>query len=155
MIQKEFITTGDYVIQNTNLNFQQNVQIEINNLSPLTPGSISGVADPTDNAVELLATDASGGLGTYTYKWYLDITSGFTPGPGNEVSGQTTLSFSESGLDPDQDYYVVVSYDDTAHVVFSDEYTFKTLLPFTIRIWDSNPDNVRIWGVIQDYLLWE
>ncbi|MGO9114392.1 MAG: SGNH/GDSL hydrolase family protein [Thermoguttaceae bacterium] len=40
-----------------------------------------------------------------TYQWYRSTTAGFTPGSGNLLTGQTSLSFTDSGLTPGTTYY--------------------------------------------------
>lgn len=56
---------------------------------------------------------ATGGTGPYTYQYYRSTTTGFSPGAGNILSGQTNLVLNDSGLLPNTTYYYVVVATDT------------------------------------------
>lgn len=58
---------------------------------------------------------ATGGTGPYTYQWYRSTTTGFSPGAGNLLSGQTALTLADSGLIPNTTYYYVVVATDTGN----------------------------------------
>ncbi len=62
----------------------------------------------------LHASDATGGTPPYSYQWYRDTTSGFMPGPGNILSGKTSLSLSDTGLVPGTTYFYKIVYTDAA-----------------------------------------
>lgn len=80
----------------------------------LTAGTISLVSK-SSNSANLAITAASGGTGPYTNQWYRSTTTGFTPGGGNILTGQTALSLSDSGLIPGTIYYYKVIQTDTGH----------------------------------------
>ncbi len=63
----------------------------------------------------LSSAAATGGTSPYTYQWYRSTTTGFTPGAGNILSGQTGLSLADSGLIPATSYYYVVVATDTGN----------------------------------------
>jgi hypothetical protein len=63
----------------------------------------------------LSSAAATGGTSPYTYQWYRSTTSGFTPGAGNILSGQTALTLSDSGLIANTTYYYVVVATDTGN----------------------------------------
>ncbi len=58
---------------------------------------------------------ATGGTSPYTYQWYRSTTSGFTPGAGNILSGQTALTLADSGLLANTVYYYEVIATDTGN----------------------------------------
>lgn len=80
----------------------------------LTAGVLSLVAVQSSTA-QLATTVATGGTGPYTYQWYRSTTTGFSPGGGNILTGQTALSLSDSGLIPNTIYYYKVVYTDTGN----------------------------------------
>ena len=61
----------------------------------------------------LTSAVATGGTGPYTYQWYRSTTTGFTPGAGNILTGQTALTLLDSGLSAGTTYYYVVVATDT------------------------------------------
>lgn len=63
----------------------------------------------------LASAVATGGTGPYTYQWYRSTTTGFSPGAGNILSGQTSLALSDSGLIPGSSYFYVVVATDTGN----------------------------------------
>jgi lysophospholipase L1-like esterase len=71
---------------------------------PLTSGTASS-GGATQSTLNVACTAATGGVSPYTYQWYRSTTAGFTPGPGNILAGQTSLSFTDSGLTPGTTYY--------------------------------------------------
>lgn len=77
----------------------------------VTPGT------PSNSGVVLNWTAASGGTGPYSYKIYRSTTTGFTPGAGNLVGtvGVGILTFTDSGLFPNTQYYYVVQSVDTGN----------------------------------------
>lgn len=80
-------------------------------MGAVTPGT------PSNNGVVLNWGAASGGTGPYSYKIYRSTTSGFTPGAGNLVGtvGVGILTFTDSGLFPNTQYYYVVQSVDTGN----------------------------------------
>lgn len=58
---------------------------------------------------------ATGGTGPYTYQWYRSTTTGFSPGAGNILSGQTALTLADSGLLANTTYFYVVVATDTGN----------------------------------------
>ncbi len=67
------------------------------------------------STASLLSAAATGGTSPYTYQWYRSTTTGFTPGSGNAISGQTALTLADSGLIPNTQYYYVVVATDTGN----------------------------------------
>lgn len=80
----------------------------------LTAGTLSQGAVYGESAL-VNSTPATGGTGPYTQQWYMSTSSGFSPGPGNILAGQTGLSAQVSGLIPNTPYYFKVIYTDTGH----------------------------------------
>ncbi len=78
----------------------------------VTAGALSKTLIASQTAV-LTSAAATGGTGPYTYQWYRSTTSGFTPGAGNILSGQTSLVLNDSGLIAATTYYYVVVATDT------------------------------------------
>lgn len=78
----------------------------------LTAGvlTLQSVGSTTD---QLVSTAASGGTGPYTQQWYRSTTTGFSPGSGNILTGQTALTLNDSNLIPNTVYYYKVVYTDT------------------------------------------
>ncbi len=66
----------------------------------------------TDTTADLTSADATGGTTPYTYQWYRSTVSGFTPGGGNILSGETDLVLADDGLtEATQYYYKVIATD--------------------------------------------
>lgn len=65
------------------------------------------------NTTQIVTTSASGGVGPYTQQWYRSTTTGFTPGSGNILTGQTGLVLNDTNLIPNTVYYYKVVYTDT------------------------------------------
>lgn len=80
----------------------------------LTAGVLTLVSE-SSSTVNAVSTAASGGVGPYTQQWYRSTTTGFSPGGGNILAGQTALSLSDSGLIPNTPYYYKVVYTDTGN----------------------------------------
>lgn len=80
---------------------------------PITAGAISLVSKGQTIA-SLSATVATGGTAPYTYQWYRSVTTGFSPGGGNIISGATLTTLSDSGLIPNTTYYYKVIATDSA-----------------------------------------
>lgn len=92
-----------------------------------TAGAIA-VSNLEATSVTLTADAPTGGVSPYTYQWYRDTTPGFTPGGGNIVSGATSLTLNDSGLDPETTYYYVLRVtDDSSGTDDSDEEEVTTL----------------------------
>lgn len=64
------------------------------------------------NSAALSCAAGAGGVGPYTYQWYMSTTQGFTPGGGNILTGETALLLSKTGLLPQTTYYFVVRVTD-------------------------------------------
>lgn len=67
------------------------------------------------STANLSSAAASGGTGPYTYQWYRSTTTGFSPGAGNILAGQTALTLADSGLLANTPYYYVVVATDTGN----------------------------------------
>lgn len=92
--------------------------------SPLIAGSISLVSK-TDTVINLSATDATGGTGSYTYQWKIG-NSPLAEGAGSDV-GTNSLTLNATGLTPDTVYYFRLRYTDSAStVVYSAQYSTAT-----------------------------
>lgn len=90
-------------------------QLEVTTLMATTAGALShGLITSTTAA--LISAAATGGSSPYTYQWYRSTVSGFTPGVGNILSGQTSLTFTDSGLTPGVKYYYEVIATDSGSV---------------------------------------
>lgn len=63
----------------------------------------------------LASAVATGGTGPYTYQWYRSTSTGFSPGAGNILTGQTGLSLNDSGLIANTTYFYVVVATDTGN----------------------------------------
>jgi len=61
----------------------------------------------------LTCGEATGGTPDYTYQWYRSEVDDFTPGSGNIMAGETSLTLADSGLTPGTTYYYkLVATDD-------------------------------------------
>lgn len=80
----------------------------------IAAGTIS-LLSVSSNGANLSITAASGGTGPYTNQWYRSTTTGFSPGGGNILAGQTGLSLVDSGLIPGVQYFYKVIQTDTGH----------------------------------------
>lgn len=78
----------------------------------LTAGVLSLVS-VTSTTSNIAATAASGGTGPYTQQLYRSTTTGFSPGAGTLIAGATGLTFQDTGLIPNTQYYYVMVYTDT------------------------------------------
>ena len=78
----------------------------------LTAGIVYGVSRIGTTA-NLASTAASGGTGPYTYQWHRSTVSGFTPGGGDALAGQTALTLADTGLTAGTTYYYVLVATDT------------------------------------------
>lgn len=103
----------------------------------LTAGTLSQVS-VTYNSVTVQSTAATGGTGPYTEAWYISTTTGFSPGPGNIVSGLSGLGPNTiTGLVPNTQYYVKVVYTDTGA---SNATVTSTQLAITTAATGLNPN---------------
>lgn len=68
-----------------------------------------------NSTANLSSAVATGGTGPYTYQWYRSTTTGFSPGAGNILTGQTGLALADSGLLPNTSYFYVVVATDTSN----------------------------------------
>lgn len=103
----------------------------------LTAGVIT-LSSAGANTLQLSATAASGGTGPYTQQWYRSTTTGFSPGGGNILSGQTALTLSDSGLIPNTVYFYKVVYTDTGN---SNATVTATQLSATTTPASQNPNS--------------
>lgn len=78
----------------------------------VTAGALSKTLVGQTTAL-LASAVATGGTGPYTYQWYRSTTTGFSPGAGNILSGQTALTLADSGLLANTTYFYVVVATDT------------------------------------------
>jgi len=93
----------------------------------VTAGALSKVLIAQSTA-QLSSAAASGGTGPYIYQWYRSTTTGFSPGAGNILTGQTALTLSDSGLLPNTSYYYVVVATDTGAGNATDDSAQLTVL---------------------------
>jgi len=91
----------------------------------LTAGvaTLTAVASTT---ATLTATAATAGTAPVTYQWYRSTTSGFTPGSGNILTGQTSLVLNDTNLIPNTTYYYVLAASDASPTTV--DYTQVTVL---------------------------
>lgn len=68
-----------------------------------------------NSTVTAATTGGTGGTGPYTYQWYRSTTTGFTPGAGSLLAGQTALTLADSGLAGATAYYYKVIVTDTGN----------------------------------------
>lgn len=127
------------------------VTISDNSSPTLTAGSIS-LTSKTDTTVNLSCTAATGGTSPYTYQWYRSTSSGFTPGAGNILSGQTSLTLADTGLTASTTYYYkVVATDSAAATATTSQLAVTTntaaaVIAVTDSNWAFSPYNWRISG---------
>ena len=88
----------------------------------ITAGSASLTA-VTDTTATLTATAATGAIGAVTYQWYRDLTTGFSPGGGNLLTGQTALTLINTGLIPNTTYFYILEATDAGGGPATAEYT--------------------------------
>lgn len=67
------------------------------------------------------SVSAIGGTSPYTYQWYRSLTSGFTPGAGNILSGQTSTTLTNTPPDAQSYWYKAVATDSAAASVTSNQ----------------------------------
>lgn len=79
----------------------------------LTAG-VASLTAITDTTATLTATAATAGTTPYTYQWYRSTTSGFSPGSGNILTGQTSLVLNDTGLIPNTTYYWILAVSDAS-----------------------------------------
>lgn len=92
----------------------------------ITAGSLSQVA-VASTTISVSSSAATGGIAPVTYQWYRSVTSGFTPGAGNSVSGATSLTLNDSGLIPNTTYYYeIVAEDSTTSLASSSQIAIVT-----------------------------
>lgn len=96
-----------------------------------TAGALSKLSVGS-NTAQLSSAAATGGTAPYTYQWYRSTTSGFTPGGGNILTGQTALTLNDSGLIPNTTYYYEVIATDSGSVAGSSAQLAVTTTPSTL-----------------------
>lgn len=82
-------------------------------LTAPTAGAES-IGGATSSSLSVSCAAATGGSGSFSYQWYRSTSSGFTPGAGNLLAGNTSLAFTDSGLAAATTYYYVCVTTDTA-----------------------------------------
>lgn len=70
----------------------------------ITAGAVT-TTSVTANSVQLSVAAATGGTAPYTYQWYRGTTSGFSPGAGNILAGQTAQTLNDTTVTPNTNYY--------------------------------------------------
>jgi len=68
----------------------------------------------TNTTADLSCDAATHGTPGYTYQWYRSGSTGFTPGAGNILSGKTSLTLADTGLEASTDYYYKLVATDAA-----------------------------------------
>jgi hypothetical protein len=71
---------------------------------PLVAGTIS-LTNKSNTTANLSCTAATGGTAPYGYQWHRSTSSGFAPGAGNVLAGQTSLTLADTGLSAGTTYY--------------------------------------------------
>lgn len=113
----------------------------------ITAGILSQLA-VTDTTASLLATAATGGTGPYTYQWYKSTTTGFSPDGGSIIAGATSLSFTDSGLVPNTQYYYKVVATDTGHSNDTVTYTQLAVATTTPQLNPNQFDETGLLGKV-------
>jgi hypothetical protein len=94
------------------------------NAAALTAGAAS-FASATATSISMTSNAATGGTAPYTYQWYRSTVPGFTPGAGNILSGQTSLSLTDSAsIVRDQHYYYCVVATDAVAATATSNFGF-------------------------------
>lgn len=79
----------------------------------MTAGTLSSVLIDS-NSVQLVTTEASGGVAPYLKQWYRDTTgTGFTPSGSNILTGKTALTLTDDTVIPNTTYYYKVIFTDS------------------------------------------
>ena len=92
----------------------------------LKPGTVSATARGTTTA-SLSSTDASGGTPPYAYQWHRSTENDFTPIPATALSGETSLTLDDTGLDRATTYHWKLVYtDDEDETATSTQATLTT-----------------------------
>ena len=98
-------------------------------MAALAAGALSQVSVQSTTATVSSAV-ATGGTGPYTYQWYRSNLTGFVAGPGNLISGATSLTLNDSGLIPNTTYfYKVIATDSTLATATSSQLALSLTLP--------------------------
>ncbi len=97
-----------------------------------TAGALSQVSVSSNSSVMLSAV-ATAGTGPYTYQWYRSTTTGFTPGAGNILAGQTALTLNDSGLIPNTVYFYKVIATDSGSVAGTSAQISITTTPTVLQ----------------------
>jgi hypothetical protein len=82
---------------------RRRVVFTVSSGASLAAGSITA----TTVKIDLTADASTGGTSPYTYQWYGSTTSGFTPGAGNLLSGQTAQNLAAYTVTTGNTYYFV------------------------------------------------
>jgi hypothetical protein len=91
----------------------------------ITAGVVS-LSAVTSTTASLVATPATAGTAPYTYQWYRSTVTGFSPGSGNILTGQTALTLNDTNLVPNTTYFYVLAATD--QVPTTVDYTQVTVL---------------------------
>lgn len=70
----------------------------------LTAGAAT-VSKVGSSTASLDVAVATSGSSPYSYQWYRDVNSGFTPGAGNSIAGATSRHLDDSGLEAGTAYF--------------------------------------------------
>jgi hypothetical protein len=93
-------------------------------VASLAAGSISSAS--AVSATSVTASAASGGTAPYTYQWYGSQSSGFTPGAGNLLAGQTGQNLSGYPAAAGSTWYFIRKATDSASATaLTPEYTYS------------------------------
>ena len=85
------------------------------------------------NSVQLVTTEANGGVAPYFKQWYRDTSgTGFTPSGSNILTGKTALTLTDDEVIPNTVYYYKVVFtdstpEDVAQTVISSALTVTTI----------------------------
>lgn len=86
------------------------------------------VLSTTASTASLTDVGASGGTGTYFYQWYRSTIAGFSPNASTALAGQISLSITDSGLQPNTNYfYKIVVIDSVGNSAASTALSINTL----------------------------
>ena len=82
----------------------------------------------TSTSVSLQCYPATGSIGLINYNWYQSTTNGFVPGAGNLVVTNGPLTYTASGLTPNNTYYFrVVATDTFSNVATSAQFSAQPI----------------------------
>jgi hypothetical protein len=109
----------------------------------VTAGLTAGTAYATyvgAKTVQLSATQATGGSGTYTFQWYRSTSSG---SHGTALSGATAESYIDATASPGTGYYYSLAYNDGTNTVYSAQIGVTTLAGTAYEIVGGIGDSIE------------